>query len=80
MSVATRISRLEQWRRAEAETFTRVLEDRLATAVPTLDPDRAGIVVAEWCAADATLEVRWTVAYKALGILSTDGQLTGGVQ
>ncbi len=78
MTFRTRVDRLTAWRQAEAETFTRELEARLAAAVPTLDADAAAVLVSEWCHRDPGLEQRWFSAYRVLGVIDADGRLAGG--
>ncbi len=81
MSLSTRIDRLATWQRAEAEQFARTVEDRLAARVwlqPTPDLATAAALIAEWAAADPTLEPRLTAAYQVLGQLDADGQVVPG--
>jgi hypothetical protein len=77
MTIARRLDRLAAWQRTEAETFTTALESRLAAAVPDFDPEDAALVVADWCAADSTLEARWLASYQMLGVMDADGQIGG---
>ena len=81
MSLRTRLDRLTTWQRAEAERFARSMEDRLAARVrlhPSPDLATAEALMAEWAAADPTLEPCLTAAYQVLGQLDAEGQVVPG--
>ena len=81
MSLGSRLDRLMAWQRAEAERFARSVEDRLAARVrlhPSPDLATAEALMAEWAAADPTLEPCLTAAYQVLGQLDADGQVVPG--